>query len=366
MISRKIIAGFFLFLTVVLMSCIFPAKATASDSGYNWSIMPLPAFTVSPETGIGLGVAALYSGVPEALSLTAKPDTAVFSVLYTQKRQLQFDLVVEKYFGGSEWFFNAEPIFNKYSSFFWGLGPDTTVYDSENFSYIEGGITVSLLKEIAPRIYIGLYYKFLAYDIIARETGGLIASGLIPGSGGGAVSSPGFRFLWEARDRRYSPGSGFFLDLKADLSAKALGASSNSYMFDADYRGYYTVFRENILAFNIVAKFYGIGTPLRAIPRLGGLYLMRGYYEGRYTDYDYITGQVEYRFPIFWTFRGAVFVCLGQVAPRIDYFKTDGIKISYGFGIHWKPFDFMDSPLRFDLAFSGGDPQLYLDLMEAF
>jgi outer membrane protein assembly factor BamA len=194
----------------------------------------------------------------------------------------------------------------------------------------------------------------------------LLASGSIPGGDGGTVSAPGLRLLWEARDRRYSPGKGFFFDIKAAFSAKVLGASSNNYMIEADYRSYYTIFPENILALNVVTKFSGEGTPLRAIPRLGGMYLMRGYYEGRYTDCDYIAGQVEYRFPLFWTFRGAVYASAGQVAPRIDYFKTGGVKISCGLGIHWKPFDFMDSPLRFDLAFSGSEPQLYLDLMEAF
>lgn len=355
-----------LLLCLSFFSFVYASEDIIPDIGYKWSIMPLPAVGLAPETGLGLGVAAIFTGAPAALSMTGKTDSATFSILYTQKSQLQFDLVMEKYFFDGGWFLNAEPLFNKYPSFFWGIGPDSKDSDKENFSYTEGGVTASLLKEISPRIYLGPYYKLLIYDVTSSKTGGILASGTIPGFDSGTISALGLRLLWENRDRRYSPGRGFFLDIKSALLSKAIGATANSYLFEADYRSYFTVFPENIFAYNIAAKFTEKGIPLRAIPRLGGLYMMRGYYEGRYMDYDYVTAQVEYRFPLFWTFRGAVYACLGQVAPQIDYFKTEGMKISYGFGLHWKPFDFMDAPIRFDLAFADIGPQLYLDLQEAF
>ena len=333
---------------------------------YKWSVMPLPALAIAPETGIGYGVAALFTGSPASLSLTGKTDSAVSSILYTQKSQLEFDLVVEKYFGTGDWFLNAEPLFNKNPSFFWGIGPDTKSSSKENFSYTEGGLITSFLKEISPRLFIGPYYRLLVYDVTASQAGGIISSGTVPGGDGGVLSAFGMRFLLDKRDRRYCTSAGYFLDLKAALMGRVIGASSNSYIFEGDFRNYYTLFPENILAYNVVARFTGYGMPLRGIPRLGGLYLMRGYYEGRYMDYDYITAQVEYRFPLFWTFRGAVYAAAGQVAPQLNYFKTDGLKLSYGFGLHWKPFDFMDAPLRFDLAFADIGPQLYLDLQEAF
>lgn len=322
--------------------------------------------SVAPETGLAYGAALQYSGSPASLSLTAYQDEASFYATFTQENQLVFDLETEKYLDGKNWFLYAEPTYYKYYSLFWGIGPDAPDSAREDYSYDYGGITASLSKELGSHIYLGLYYNYFLYYITRTQYGGILYSGSVPGSGSGAESSPGLRLMIEQRDNRYTPSSGYYLDLRLALAAKIFGSSSDFYTFYGDYRQYFTLFPDNVIAFNIVYQSVGSGASFMAMPELGGMNLMRGYYEGRYIDNDYLTTQLEYRFPLFWEFRGAIFGCLGQVAQSPDSFSTGGIKASYGAGIRWNFFGLIDFPLRFDLAFAGLDTEFYFATMEAF
>lgn len=350
---------------IAASSGVFAAETPAADN-YVFSIMPLPAFNFTPETGWGFGVAALYAGSPESQSLTAKQDTGIFSILYTQKKQLQFDLQVEKYFDNGLWYFHSQPIFNYYPSQTWGLGPNTLTSESENFIYTEGGITASLLRNIAANMMLGGYYKFNKYTTTDLLSGGMLDSGALSGGHGALMSALGIRYIFDSRDRRFSPGSGYVADFKLAMSLKALGASADFYSFESEGKAFYTPFAGHYLCFDAILRLTGKGAPFRYVPSLGGMYYMRGYYSGRYVDYAYTAAETEYRFPLFWTFRGNVFATIGQVGGDITKLSTNNIKAAWGVGLHWTPFDFMDSPLRFELAFANKDMQFYIDLVEAF
>lgn len=356
-------------LTAILLSLLFTAAAFAAEpenDPYDFGIMPLPAFNYTPETGFAYGVAALYAGSARSLSLTAKTDTGIFSIVYTQKKQLCADLNIEKYFDNGGLYLSVHPKFNYYPSFTWGLGPDSPGSASEGFTYTETDAANSFLKFLTPDIKLGVYYRFNAYGTSGLTSGGLLDTGAVPGGDGAVLSALGARFVYDTRDKRFSPKSGYVVDVMAAASLKALGSSNDFYLFESEAKAFYTLFPDNYLCLDAILRLTGKGAPFRYIPRLGGMYYMRGYYEGRYVDYAYTALEAEYRFPIFWTFRGAVFGTVGQVAQDIMSFKTEGIKGAWGFGIHWTPFDFMDSPLRFDLAFAHGEMNLYIDLVEAF
>jgi outer membrane protein assembly factor BamA len=337
----------------------------AADN-YNFSIMPIPVIYYTPDTAWGYGAAALFTGNYESISLTVKPDTAVFSIVYTEKKQLQFDLITENFLDSGGWYLNMEPIYSYYPSTIWGLGPGSPASASESFIYTEQGVTISLLRTAAPGILAGLYYKFNNYYTSDLKPGGMLEQGLIDGARGGRMSAPGLRFVYDDRDRRFSPTRGIVVDLKAAMSLKTLSASSNFYEFDGEAKYFHTLFPDNILCLDAILRQSGKGAPMRFMQRLGGLYYMRGYYEGRYLDYAYTALAAEYRFPIMPSLRGDIFGEAGQVADDITRFTTNSIKGAWGFGLHWKPFDFMESPLRFELTFARGDMELYMDIQEAF
>lgn len=99
---------------------------------------------------------------------------------------------------------------------------------------------------------------------------------------------------------------------------------------------------------------------------LGGAELMRGYYEGRYRDKQFIGGQAEYRMPIWWRFGAAAFAGLGDVAPAIQEFRLSSFKPSYGLGLR-----FMVNPkekvnIRLDYAWGQQTSGFYLEITEAF
>jgi hypothetical protein len=92
---------------------------------------------------------------------------------------------------------------------------------------------------------------------------------------------------------------------------------------------------------------------------------MRGYLEGRYRDKNLLVVQTEYRFPLVWRFRGALFAGVGDVAPRLDRFTLDALKPSYGLGLRYLIDPVEKICIRFDFGFGRGTSGFYFTANEA-
>jgi hemolysin activation/secretion protein len=105
--------------------------------------------------------------------------------------------------------------------------------------------------------------------------------------------------------------------------------------------------------------------PFQLLPLLGGSNRMRGYREGRLRDDVYWTVQVEYRFPLFWRFKGTAFASAGEVGPRIGAPLVNGVETAVGLGGRLRlTEDGVHG--RLDLAYSRTGLELYISLGEAF
>lgn len=99
---------------------------------------------------------------------------------------------------------------------------------------------------------------------------------------------------------------------------------------------------------------------------MGGESIMRGYYQGRFSDRALLAAQAEYRLPLWWNFGGNVFVSVGEVAKAADKFEINNFKYSFGGGLRY----FMDKNermvIRLDLGFNEEGSNLYIGINEAF
>ena len=93
---------------------------------------------------------------------------------------------------------------------------------------------------------------------------------------------------------------------------------------------------------------------------------MRGYYEGRYRDRQYVMTQLEYRFPIWKGFRGAVFAGAGDVADELSHFSRPEFKHSLGGGLRYVLIPKEQISLRVDVGYGAGSDALYIGVNEAF
>jgi len=94
---------------------------------------------------------------------------------------------------------------------------------------------------------------------------------------------------------------------------------------------------------------------------------MRGYPDNKFKDNNYLAGQVEYRFPVYWRFGGTVFGSAGEVAHRIRDFSVKATKLAFGLGLRCVVDTQEHIPFRLDVAFDPSlNPNVYFGLLEAF
>ena len=93
---------------------------------------------------------------------------------------------------------------------------------------------------------------------------------------------------------------------------------------------------------------------------------MRGYFEGRYRDLNYLTAQFEYKVMLFWKIGGVLFGGIGDVAPAFENFKLVNAKYSYGFGFRYV-FDKEERlTIRADFGFGLNTSGVYFSMQETF
>jgi Hemolysin activation/secretion protein len=97
---------------------------------------------------------------------------------------------------------------------------------------------------------------------------------------------------------------------------------------------------------------------------MGGTQRMRGYYEGRYTDNDMITFQVELRQRIWRRIGGVVWGGAGNVFNGIHRFDWSETLPNYGLGLRWELKKRVN--VRFDYGFGKKTNGFLLSINEAF
>lgn len=127
---------------------------------------------------------------------------------------------------------------------------------------------------------------------------------------------------------------------------------------------YQRVWETGILAMELYGEFNSENTPWPYMAKLGGDRQMRGYYEGRYTDSDMMTFQVELRQKIWRRIGCVVWVGAGNVFPSIDKFNWSQTLYNYGLGFRWEFKKRVN--VRFDFGFGRNTNGLVVNINEAF
>jgi hypothetical protein len=94
---------------------------------------------------------------------------------------------------------------------------------------------------------------------------------------------------------------------------------------------------------------------------------MRGYFEGRFRDKNYLAAQVEWRQPIYKFIHASAFFSAGEVAPEIDLFKISTMKFTGGGGLRILLNKKEAIFARVDFAFNNeGGTGFYIRINDAF
>jgi outer membrane protein assembly factor BamA len=324
-----------------------------------------PVFSYSPETGAAGGVVALVALPARSEGLTGGGYRIRVSLLYTSEEQSVAEVSTGTPLGRKGCRFAGTVGYRRYPFDFYGIGDDTGGEPVERVVQESAYAALSAGRGVGKGVSLWVRYRFAA-DGIYWPGGGPPGGQPVPGAGGGLLSGIGFSLLWDGRDAVFFPRSGHAFQATTFAYGKLLGGEHTFTRLSIDLRKYVPVFRSQALAFQLYGGFSGGDPPFYELPRLGGPHLLRGYYEGRFSDRHLMALQAEYRAPLTVRFGAAVFAGAGGVADTLSGFELRELKYSYGFGLRFAVGGSSRVPLRLDFGFGEGSKGVYLSMLEAF
>lgn len=248
----------------------------------------------------------------------------------------------------------------------WGIGY-LSGRDHQESSYVEKHykLNTRYLHQFLPKTFVGAILHFEhttgkkfktespGYQDIAHQKHKYTMTGL------------GTLLEYDSRDFIPNPYRGVYLSWEEMIYPKGLGNCPKTLWrtrLTADF--YKRVWKSGVLAADLYAEFNSKGTPWPMLARMGGSQRMRGYYEGRYTDNDMITLQVELRQKIWRRIGCVVWAGAGNVFPSLDKFDWDHTLPNYGIGLRWELKKRIN--VRLDTGFGRKTSGFLLNINEAF
>ena len=340
------------------------AQEEVSDSGDEAFSMLVPIVFYTSDTGIAGG--GLYQRFfPSGLNMS-------LAGFYTQRNQVNVFYSSSLFSPEKPWWLQYGGSGRYYPESFYGTGPDTSLEDEEK--YVSVGINQYLraYRRIFDGFYAGPALRDRWIEIVDPDQGGVIETGGVLGADGYQLLAAG---AGAGTGRDPVPlGGGFSGAYEAALlyATTLSGDAASAALLESDARLYYYLatplpaLAGHQLALQQVLHLSSGELPFSELPSIGGANSMRGYAADRFRDSTSTLLQVDYRFPIYRKFKGALFAGLGTVGDAPADFGLGGYKPAGGGGLRYQMGPTPDTSFRLDFAITPEGFGVYFTFGEAF
>lgn len=354
-------------LTMICEVMLSPFSAGQTDSiPHQFQRLDIfPAISYSPETKLTLGaIGIIYFDLSKGHRETSLSNLE-FLAVYTLNKQIITEAHWELFGKRNSWRSRGELFFNRYPDRNYGIGNDADALVVEvkndgsndtlnylNFDSDRIKFSPVVLKKIRENLFIGLQYdmeylyrmkvipkEYFYLNETSRQIGEMPVKGVRSGAG--------LQLLYDSRDPLLNPLSGLMIEFNAINYNRLLGSDYKFSSLSTDLRYYHRIIKNHTLAVRAVGSFETTDDriPMRALSRVGGHKLIRGYFKGTFQDYHMTGFEVEYRLPFWqennqsklwqiWKRLGIVtFLSGAQVFHNFSGFRTDQFNLAAGGGL---------------------------------
>jgi outer membrane protein assembly factor BamA len=353
-----------LFSILFISSLLWSFDAGAPDTSISTGGLAFyPVLYYTPETRWAAGAGGLYFYRPDPT--VERPTTIALSSAYTQNQQTFIEITSNVFFDNDRYWHTGSFYYQKFPNSFYGIGNRTPETAEEKFTAEIIRINPALLFRIAPKLYIGPQVHYESWRLLATEATGSLTRQTIAGSGPTTVAGVGLTINIDERDNIFAPQRGRFYQAVFLASPSFLGSTFDFTRTRFDLREYFPLGNAHIVSAQVLFHTTTGTVPFRFLPQIGGQNILRGHFEGRYTDKNMAAVQTEYRSPFMHRFGFAVFGGFGDVANRFTSFSSGNLKYSYGIGLRFAfiPEEFII--LRIDYGRGNNSDGVYVTLNEA-
>ncbi len=303
---------------LLLVSVKMAAQEAARDTSVRFFGLPLVFYSQDTGWGFGAGGVFTFRGNPLRSSVT-------FSLAYTQRKQWLVWFPYSWFSRGGQWRAYGEVGWYSYLYQYFGIGNSYPNSFIETYTARYPRLRLTVAKNVNTKQLLGLRLNLDDYRIVDNTPGGEIDSEQIPGAKGGLSSGLGAVWLYDSRDQQFYPHKGWFSEVSLLGEDKITGSAFQYLRFSVDAAHYQPLGPKCVLATNAVVQLTGGNPPFFQLASLGGSRRLRGYPDFKYRDRHMMLLQTEFRFPMFWRFKGVLFAATGTV------FGTPGEKLN------WRP-----------------------------
>lgn len=343
------------------------------DSSKHGSFFLLPVFSSAPETGVEVGGSGLYSFYTDTLHADTRVSNIFGYATITTKGQNRLSLSTSYWAPQNKWHYTASVGYINFPFDFYGIGPQTYKADKDRLGQHRFKLNFEADKRITKHLYIGAMAGGFDYKFENKNPGGSFDTNpLVEGRNGGAGALAGAAILYDTRNNNTYTTKGVFVNAYYYLMRGI--AANNGYQggfFNLEITQYNKLSKRLMLGFDLQEQsLTGGQSPFYLLPALGSDEMMRGYYNGRYRDRNFIAAQTELRYRLSDRFGIVGFAGTGTVFNKS--LSTSNLKPNYGGGLRYF-FDVeknltmrMDYGVGEKVRGEGRQSGLYLSLGEAF
>jgi hypothetical protein len=342
-------------------------QGDASKPKNNYLII-VPMVSYKPETRWILGLSNNYyfrpvkdTGSQTRLSLIR------VNISYSQNKQFSVWPRAEIFTKNNKWWIRAQYQFTDFSEYYWGIGIDSKEEDKELYGFYMHRGLFRLSRMLLKNFYAGLHANLeIMYNLRYNNNPSSLEQSNVNGHKGYNASGYGVNITYDNRENVVYPLSGTYLDLQYTNYNKTIGGDYNFNNLIAEARSFFRLWKQNILALQGYATLNSTSAPFRMMGTLGNEFFLRGYYSGRYRDYDALAFQAELRKTIFEPINAVFFAGMGTVSPNLIKIFNE-MKPTVGAGLRIRVIPKERVNLRLDYAIGvDGSRTFYLNLNESF
>lgn len=343
-----------------------------SLSAINFSIIPIPIVSSSPETGVRFGMSLDYFFNAKDKSSgernEARASFVYGQVTYSTLRQLDLLGAWQVFTRGEKWVLRGRAGYSAFEERVWGIGMNTVPEkDYWEFSYQRTFAESRIYRQIKNNWYGGLTINYNNTFRVRYSKPVTPDFNYTDGINGSTVFGFGPAVLLENRDYPFSARKGSYFEA---LFQNYLPVTATPYAYREwiiDYRKFHPIGKENTFGYQFFTHNTSGDVPLRELPRVGNSNLFRGFFGGRYRNKSLIAAQSEYRFQIWKWVHASLFTSGGFSAISIDQYHLPDFLWAGGAGLRFLVNKKNRMFVRMDYArnsIAGG--AFYLRLNDAF
>jgi hypothetical protein len=306
------------------------------DSTKRASFVILPVLSSAPETGLEVGGAGLYSFYTDSSKSSTRVSSIFGYATATTKGQSRVSLNTSYWTPDNGYHYTAGISYINFPFNFYGIGNNTHSADADRIGQKRVKVYVGVEKKLTDNLYAGLVAGAFHYKFSDGQPNSIFYTDpRVEDKSGGTSAYIGPSVTYDSRNNNTYTTKGMIISASYQITKGMFGNNSyNGGFFNIEYSQFVALGKKFVLGFDIQEQsLTGSRSPFYLMPALGNDELMRGYYNGRYRDRNFIAGQTELRYRVSPRFGLAGFVGTGEVFNKS--FAWDQLKPNYGGGIRY-------------------------------